>query len=375
MASKEEILDVLRLINTPKIGTKKFFNLVEEHGSVKGALDFVLRNGLYKPWSAEQALREYENAQKIGVKILLYSDAQYPKALNKSSYMPPLLYARGNVGALNFEKSIAIVGGRSASITGRKTAAKIAKELAERDVCVVSGMARGIDAASHKGAMYAKEETGKTIAVLGTGVDVIYPQENADIYNQIIKDGCIISEYPLGTQAVASQFPQRNKIVAALSEAVLVVEAGINSGSLITAKLGYDMGKKLFAVPGTPGESRSQGANLLIKNGAILAESADDILPFLKGNNYVCEDKKEQPKQKLLVFENNDANYSEHKVETETMSNGLLDLISVDGVFVDELIRITGKDASTMAMEILELELDGKIEKLPGNRVALKTDC
>ena len=182
-----------------------------------------------------------------------------------------------------------------------------------------------------------------------------------------MQNGCIISEIPLSTQAIAANFPRRNRIVAALAEAVVVVEASINSGSLITAKFGAEMGKMLFAVPGTPGESRTGGANLLIKNGATLVESATDILPFLKGNKIISNKQKEQLKQKVLVFENNDVNYSEQKKQPD----GLIGFLTVDGTDIDELIRITGKTPSVLAMEILELELEGVVERRAGNKIAL----
>ena len=370
MASEQEIIAALRLINTYKVGASRFYQLVDEYGTPANAVSALEKNTKYKPWPVEKAEEELNKAKSLGVFILLYSDNEYPDILRYSDNAPPILYVKGNLEALHFEKSMAVVGGRAASVNGRKTAAKIAKELTESGVCVVSGMAKGIDTSAHKGAMYANNETGSTIAVLGTGVDIIYPPENKDIYEQIIKQGCVLSEFPLGTMPLASQFPQRNKIVAAMSNGVLVVEAGVNSGSLITAKFGAEMKKTLFAVPGTPGESRAQGSNMLIKKGAILVEDASDILPFLKGNKNVVPPQLNLIKQKNLVFENNDVNYSENIIEDDT-SKSLVSLITVDGVDIDELIRLTGKDASTLALDILELELNGVAERRPGNKVAL----
>ncbi len=370
MASEQEIIAALRLINTYKVGASRFYQLVDEYGTSANAVSALEKNAKYKPWPVEKAEEELNKAKSLGVFILLYSDNEYPDILRYSDNAPPILYVKGNLEALHFEKSMAVVGGRAASVNGRKTAAKIAKELTESGVCVVSGMAKGIDTSAHKGAMYANNETGSTIAVLGTGVDIIYPPENKDVYEQIIKQGCVLSEFPLGTMPLASQFPQRNKIVAAMSNGVLVVEAGVNSGSLITAKFGAEMKKTLFAVPGTPGESRAQGSNMLIKKGAILVEDASDILPFLKGNKNVVPPQLNLIKQKNLVFENNDVNYSENIIEDDT-SKSLVSLITVDGVDIDELIRLTGKDASTLALDILELELNGVAERRPGNKVAL----
>jgi len=367
VANKRKIIAVLRLINTPKVGTKTFYKLVDDFGSPEEALKAVENSSRYCLWPEKSALDEYERAAQAGVKIVIYDDDEYPKILTNTDYKPPLLYVKGNMDALAFEKAVAIVGGRAASVNGRKTAAKIAYDLTSNGVCIVSGMARGIDTSAHKGAMYALGQKGKTIAVLGTGIDIVYPPENKDVYDAIVQNGCIITEMPFGTQASSGNFPRRNRIVAALSEAIVVVEANINSGSLITANFGVELGKIIFAVPGTPGESRSSGSNMLIKNGAVLAETADDILPFLKEDVGAKKIEKQQAKQKVLVFENNDVNYSEQ----ENIPKGLVDFISLDGTDIDELIRITGKDAATVAMEILELELAGVVERRLGNKVAV----
>ena len=224
-------------------------------------------------------------------------------------------------------------------------------------------MARGIDGAAHSGALMAN--LGSTVAVLGTGVDVIYPFENKDIYERIAQRGCIISEFPLGTQGNTLNFPRRNRIIAGLSQAVLVVEAGMKSGSLITADLAIKQGKTLFAVPGTPDVSRSSGTNYLIKKGAYLAEGAKDIIPYLKEDHNLPQ--KLRPQQKVLVFANNDVKFSENV----SVKSSLVDFLSVDGVDIDELVRLSGMSASALAAEILELELNGVVRRLSGNKIAL----
>lgn len=367
MAGFDETIAALRLINTPKIGAGSFHRLVSEYGSAAATVDKIEHGGKYRPWEKDRALQEIETAAELGIRILLSDDDEYPAMLKASAAPPPILYVKGNVDALNYGKALAIVGARSASVTGRKTAARFAYDLSERGICIVSGMARGIDTSAHKGAMYARGETGRTIAVLGTGVDIPYPAENAELYEQIAVNGCIVSELPFGTAPNPQHFPQRNRIIAGLSEGVLVIEAGLNSGSLITARLAREQKKMLFAVPGTPGESRSQGVNLLIKEGAVLAETAADILPFLKGNKIMTPAKKETPRQKVLVFENNDANFSRQKSEPDNLT----DMLTLDGVSIDELIRLSGKSAAEIAAEILELELNGIVERRAGNRIAL----
>ncbi len=367
MANTETITAALRLINTPKIGPKSFYDLVEANGSIEKALAFLEKDEKHNPWSLEQASQELIKAKQLGIELLLYFDDDYPQMLKNLPSPPPVLYVKGRLDALNMAKNVGIVGARAASVNGRKTAARIACHLAENDVCIISGMARGIDTSAHKGAMYARDGLGVTVAVLGTGLDIIYPEENKNLFAQICTNGCAISEMPLGTLASAKQFPRRNRIIAALSEAIVVVEAGLKSGSLITAEFANEQGKTLFAVPGTPGESRAEGANMLIKKGAKLAENAADILPFLKGNKNIVRPKKTTAKQKVLVFENNDDNLSKHKNQPQSW----VDFITIDGTDIDELIRISGLDAQTMAAEILEKELDGVVTRCPGNKVAL----
>ena len=368
MADIEDIIAVLQLIHTQGIGVKSFYRLVAEHGSAQRAVRALEKQSKFKPWPRYFAEEEVRKAQGLDIDIVLYKDDDYPGSLKEIDTPPPLLYLKGRREALHYQKALAIVGSRAASVNGRKFAARLARDLTEAGVCIVSGMARGIDTSAHKGAMYANDQTGTTIAVLGTGVDVVYPPQNKEVYEQITKQGCLISELPLGTQALSSQFPQRNRIVAGLSHGVLVVEAGLKSGSLITAQFGFSSGKPVFAVPGTPGESRTQGSNCLIKQGAVLVEKVDDILPFLKGNKSLPKKQIATAEQKILVFENNDDNYSEEEKEPTE----LRDFLTADGVDIDELVRLTGKAAPVVAAEILELELSGVAERRAGNKVALK---
>ena len=270
--------------------------------------------------------------------------------------------------------SLSIVGARNATIKGRKTASRIAYELTNNGIMIVSGMARGIDAASHKGAMYAQEQNGATIAVLGTGVDVAYPQENTELYRQIVKQGVVISEFPLGTQPQSNNFPRRNRIVAALSLGTLVIEATLHSGSLITAKLALEQGKDIFAVPGTPDDPRAAGPNRLIKDGAVLVENSDDILQVLCANNTMelkaqmalplAEPHPVKISPPLSIAENKPATTIEQNAK-------IIDYLDYEGITVDEVIRASGKDAAEIAMALLELELDGKIVRQPGDKVAL----
>ncbi|MBR1825898.1 MAG: DNA-processing protein DprA [Alphaproteobacteria bacterium] len=373
MAKNDELLDILQLINTDGVGPITFYNCIKKAGNIKNALNLMAQKRALYP--REMAGIELEKATKIGAEIISYQDKRYPQNLLELNDAPPVLYASGRIDLLNYPVSVSIVGARNASIGGRKMASRIAYDLTEADVLVVSGMARGIDAAAHKGALYAKEQKGATIAVLGTGIDIPYPTENTELYHNICENGLLISEFPLGTAAQVSNFPRRNRIIAALTEATLVVEASVNSGSLITAKLALEQGKEIFAVPGSPMEPRSAGPNRLIKEGALLTENSDDILNVLsmRQNRAIKEQK---TLQLPLDKPKNQVNISAHKEtaistsETPAENVRLIDLISYEGVDIDELLRTCGLPQSEFFAQILDLEFSGKIERHAGNKVA-----
>ena len=231
-------------------------------------------------------------------------------------------------------------------------------------------MARGIDSAVHKGAMYAQDQQGATIAVLGTGADVPYPKENQALYEQIAQNGVIISEFPLGSEPQANNFPRRNRLVAGLSLGTLVVEATLHSGSLITARLALEQGKEVFALPGSPSDARSLGPNRLIKDGANLIENAEDILEIIRtvsAREISPLPAVSLPQRKKISKET--PCFNEIKTVDKTR---IIDYLDHDGVYVDEIIRLSGKDPAEVSLELLELELSGKIERQVGNKVALK---
>lgn len=371
--ANSELIDILQLINTDGVGPVTFYNYLKKAGNIGGALELAVQKRALFP--REMAEIEVEKAEKIGAQLIAYNDKRYPQKLLELNDAPPILYALGRTELLNYPLSVAIVGARNATIAGRKIASRIAYNLTEAEVLVISGMARGIDAAAHKGALYANSQNGATVAVLGTGVDVPYPTENTELYNQIRDKGLLLSELPLGTAAQISNFPRRNRIISALTEGTLVVEAGVHSGSLITAKLALEQGKEVFAVPGSPLEVRSAGPNQLIKEGALLTESADDILNVLsmRQNQLIKEQKTlclplDKPK--------NQVNISAHKevsiplTETADADVKLLDLISYEGVDIDELLRTCGLSQADFFAQILDLEFAGKIERHAGNKIA-----
>lgn len=369
----DNLTDILQLINTDGIGPVSFYQHVRKAGNVKAALELAAQKKTLYP--REMAEIEIEKAQRLGVEIIAYNDKRYPQNLREINDAPPVLYALGRLELLSCPLSVSIVGARNASIGGRKIASRIAYDLTENDVLVISGMARGIDASAHKGALYAKGQNGATVAVLGTGVDVIYPQENTDIYHNICQQGLIVSELPLGTQAQVSNFPRRNRIISSLTAATLVVEAGIHSGSLITAKLALEQGKDVFAVPGSPIENRSTGSNQLIKEGALLTENADDILNVLSMHqNHLIKEQKtfmlplDKTKNRVNIQAHNEISIPTADTPTENVK--LLDLISYEGVDIDELLRVCGLSQAEFFSQILDLEFSGKIERHTGNKVA-----
>ena len=268
--------------------------------------------------------------------------------------------------------SLAVVGSRNASVSGRKIASRISYDLTNADVLIISGMARGIDSAAHKGALYAKNQCGPTIAVLGTGVDVCYPEENQELYEQIASQGLLISEFALSTKANISNFPRRNRIVSALSCGVLVVEASLNSGSLITARLGLEQGKDIFAVPDSPIENKSAGCNKLIKEGALLVESAEDILQTLAltQNQTLKTLEKTTEKVKPLDFEKKEVNIVA-KQKSSPEKQTVLKTIGTAGLEQDELIRCLNLETKDTLALITELELDGLVNKQNGSFLSL----
>ncbi len=365
---KKQLTDWIALINSDNIGPVTFYKMLAKYGSAGNALDELAKR--QKVMSRQEAAYELENAEKKGIRILAKGDPEYPISLAELNDAPPVLYVKGRTDILNYPAAVAIVGSRSASISGRKIASKIAYDLTESDVLIVSGMARGIDAAAHKGALYAKNQHGTTIAVLGTGVDVPYPSENEVLYEQICQQGVVISEFKLGTVPQSANFPRRNRLVAALSAGTLVVEASLNSGSLITARMALEQGRDVFAVPGSPLDGRSAGANRLIREGAFLTESAADILEMLRfTQNRQIKTYSADLFTKPLDKEEKSADIP-HKKETVRPSD-LTEMIPQDGIETDELIRLAGQPAAQIMTRITELELDGIVERINGSLLIL----
>jgi len=364
--SNEERIAWLRLIRSENVGPITFYRLLEQFGTARVALDALPdlakrggRKKAIKITSRSDALLEMETLEEIGASLIVRDEATYPPLLSQVEDAPPVLSLLGHAHLLK-KKSVAIVGARNASINGCKFAAQLGRDLGEGGLLVVSGLARGVDGAAHAGAL----DTG-TVGIQGGGVDVIYPKENAALYKEMCERGCVIAESPVGTQPQARHFPRRNRIISGMTRAIVVVEASPRSGSLITARMALEQGRDVFAVPGSPLDPRSKGANGLIRDGAILVENAQDIFRELNSaQNTPLKEVKIQYNQKVSM---------ERPSEPELVGvrTKIVESLSPTPVFVDEIIRQCQISASVVQTVLLELELAGLLERQPGNMVSL----
>lgn len=365
-----ERLDWLRLLRSEKVGPITFHRLLERFATASAALaalpDLAKRGGRMggiKLCPKAEAERELAAAAKIGAKAIACCEPQYPTWLKAIEDAPPILYVLGAQHLLT-KPMIGIVGARNASINGRRFAKKLADGLGRAGIVVASGLARGIDGAAHEGAL----ATG-TVAVLAGGVDNIYPPEHAELYQKISEAGAILSEMPPGTVPQASHFPRRNRIVSGLSLGLVVVEAAAKSGSLISARLAAEQGREVFAVPGHPDDPRSHGPNRLIKEGATLISGAEDVLAVVSDLLRRPLAEPRQPdlfSQPILRLD---------EAEIDRAREEILAILGLSPVLVDEIIRQCHLSPPVVATVLLELELAGRLERHPGNRVALLADA
>lgn len=366
--NEAERLNWLRLIRTDNIGPITFYQLIERFGTASEALkalpEIAKRGGRKKPLIAPsegQIHKEYRALQKLGGDIITASDKAYPLALTATDDAPPVISVIGNTSLLN-KSCVAIVGARNASLNGRKLASKLAADLGGRGQIVVSGLARGIDTAAHQGSLH----TG-TIAVVAGGINVVYPEENQGLYDEIREKGLVIAESALSAKPFAASFPRRNRIVSGLSKGVIVVEANTRSGSLITARMAGEQGRDVYAVPGSPLDPRASGPNHLIREGATLIRNADDVMEILmnfSGNSL------RKPPTKIVNF-TPPFDAKAYEDAPEDAQDIILSNLSFTPILVDELIRACHLTIAQLQSVLLELELAGRIKRLPGNRISL----
>ena len=362
----DEKLDWLRLIRTDNVGPITFYKLLERFGTARAALDglpeLARQGGMRKkPKVCTRAAAEKEMAAlgQIGATLIARGEPDYPPLLAYIEDAPPLISALGHKHLLT-KKAVAVVGARNASINGMRFAQKIAADVGEGGFLVVSGMARGIDAAAHKGGF----GTG-TLAVMGGGIDVVYPKENQSLYEELKDQGAIISEIAPGTQPRARHFPRRNRLISGVSRGVVVVEASPRSGSLITARMALGQGREVFAVPGSAVDPRARGTNHLLRQGANLTESAEDIFEVLNeaGRPPLRES---EPIDFKGVSPSAPAPDELQKARREVEEK-----LSPVPSLVDEIIRNCQFSSPVVSWVLLELELAGRLERHPGNKVSL----
>jgi DNA processing protein len=357
-----EALARLRLARTEGIGPITSRRLMAQYGSAIAALDALpghaaRRATPFTAFPATKAEREMERLDDIGARLLFLGEADYPPLLAMLDDAPPVLAVVGDVACLH-ARQVAVVGARNASALGRRMAEELAEGLAAKGIVVTSGLARGIDGAAHEGALRG----GQSIGVVPGGLDIVYPPDQAGLQSALAESGAVVAEAPLGTAPIARHFPRRNRIIAGLSLGVVVVEAAWRSGTLMTARLALEAGREIFAVPGSPLDPRCAGSNDLIRQGAHLVGRVADILEHLP----------EAPHMQPLFHVAYPPRTTENPPPPRPAAGEavqLLDLIGDSAVTVDELLRRCHLSPAAVQGILLDLELEGMIETLTGNRV------
>ncbi len=357
LSEEQDYQDWLALSFIPGIGQRTYLKLLKEFKHPKAILEaeektlrsFGLSERLIRDLKGydwrEEVERELKRLSELNIKFITYYDHSYPVLLKEIYDPPPFLYVNGNLEILN-SPMVAIVGSRLASVYGLKATTRLASELSNFGITIVSGLARGIDTAAHQGAIRAGK---KTIAVLGCGIDVIYPRENKKLYEKISEVGALISEFHFGTPPEAQNFPIRNRVISGVSFGVIVVEAAKRSGSLITARLALEQGREVFAVPGQIDSFRSEGTHKLIKQGAKLVEKVEDILEEIDQFYNFSEVKRKKTVQ---------LNSGEKEIWA------LLDIPK----YLDELAQALDRPVREISSRLMTMEIKGLVKELPGKQ-------
>jgi DNA processing protein len=387
-AGSDDPVDRVRLIRSRRVGAVTFHRLVAEHGSAAAALaalpEVARAAGVadYAPCPVEVARHEMAQARIVGARLLVPGDGVYPALLAGLPDAPPVLWARGNV-ALLARPMVALVGARNASSLGLRMARRLALGLGAAGRVVVSGLARGIDAEAHEAAL----ETG-TVAVMAGGVDVVYPEENRALAARMVERGCLLSEQPMGLIPQARHFPLRNRIIAGLSQGVVVVEAAARSGSLITARDALDMGREVMAVPGHPFDARASGCNMLIRDGATLVRGAEDVLEGLGtagGTERGLEEAVREvegtdvpsegqggPAGRIVTALPGPVPERRSLPETAALHGQILARLGPSPVLEDQLIRDLALPAEAVLRELVALEVEGQVLRQAGGMLSRK---
>lgn len=366
----DDYLGWLALALTPGLGARSAGKLLREFGSPDAIfsasltaleaqrLPAAVAQALQSRQPLSAAAKELANAQAIGCRLLTWDEPEYPARLREIYDPPPLLYIRGNVELLN-RHMVSIVGARRPTPYGNQMAERLARDLSARGLVITSGLARGIDASAHKGALGTAH--GATVGVLGCGIDIVYPKENKKIFEEIEQRGAIVSEFPLGTFPAPQNFPIRNRVIAGIGLGVVVVEGAQYSGSLITARLAMEFGREVFGVPGNATQPASFGPNQLIKQGAKLVMSWEDVI----------EELPTAVRAELMPVETASPEERSALIERELTptERPLYSLLSVDQArHVDELMENSGLTSSEVLAALFDLELKGVVRQLPGKQ-------
>ncbi|EJF85948.1 DNA-processing protein DprA [Candidatus Bartonella washoeensis] len=374
-------LNWLRLLRSENIGAVSFRNLIDHYKTAENALaalsELSRKDGLCTPIkiaTLEDAEKEMQEAERLGVRLVGIGEPDYPAFLKVTEASPPLIALKGNVSI--FQKtSVGIVGSRNASAAGKKLAAQFARFLGDAGLTIISGLARGIDSIAHQASLL----TG-TVAVMAGGIDHIYPPENKKLYEDIIANGgAIISEMPIAWKPRAIDFPRRNRIISGLSLGILVVEAALRSGSLITARQAAEMGRLIFAIPGSPLDPRSVGTNNLIKNGALLTTHPSDIVETLAPLTPMDINSQLNFFQEPLTLQLEKESFSSHdkkkhrqpSIGDEAERRAVLSALSVTPIDIDTLSTHSGVSLQNLYLLLVELELTGKLIRHSGGYVSL----
>ncbi|MBD7990674.1 DNA-protecting protein DprA [Ochrobactrum sp. Sa2BUA5] len=370
--SDRQRINWLRLIRTENIGPVAFRDLILFCGSAANAIerlpDLNIRGGGSRPVrvsSLDDAERELEAIENMGARLVGMGEPDYPQQLKNCEAPPPLVIIKGDANVFR-KPPVAIVGSRNASVVGARFTEKLARDLGDSGFAIVSGLARGIDAAAHKASMMSG-----TVAVLAGGLDRPYPPENLPIYRAIPENGgALITEMPMGAEPRARDFPRRNRIIAGLSLGLIVIEAAERSGSLISARMAGEMGRTVFAVPGSPLDPRARGTNALLKQGATLVTSADDVIeslaPLMPDGSILSD-----LEQADLLNQLDEEPAVLQPITTDMERDLMVDALGPVPIDVDTLVRHVGISAGSAQLILLELDLAGRLLRYPGNQVAL----
>lgn len=365
----EALRDVIQLIRSENVGPITFFSLIKRYNSASDALEAIpelaARGGSKRPLTLcpiDKANEELEHTLALGAQFLMYGSEHYPAALEHINDAPPLLIAWGNPALWHERTVLGMVGARNASAAGCAFTKKLAVELGKENYVIASGLARGIDTHAHEGSL----STG-TVGVIAGGIDNIYPPENAALYDKLKAQGCIVTENPIGSTPQNRHFPARNRIIAGMSAGIIVCEAAQKSGSLITAHNALDYGREVFAIPGSPLDPRSYGANMLIRQGATLIQSAQDIIDQLT----------QTPAQHSLFEPETESFFSAPQgepsaQELEKAHVLVSEKLSLTPTSIEEIIAQTLLPANILFTILLEKELAGMIQRHAGGKISLR---